>query len=142
MHVGTTAATNFNDGSLSANTTYLYKVQAVAGAVVSPLSGVDATTTTVFTDDPLTAGTVVKSVHASQLRTAVNAMRTAAGLPSLAFIGGTTVQAVHIEELRTALDEARAAIGIPALAYTDAAIVAGTTKVKAVHWSELRAGVK
>ena len=142
VHVGTTAATNFNDASLSANTTYLYKVQAVAGAVVSPLSGVDATTTTVFTDDPLTAGTVVKSVHASQLRTAVNAMRTAAGLPSLAFIGGTTVQAVHIEELRTALDEARAAIGIPALAYTDAAIVAGTTKVKAVHWSELRAGVK
>ncbi len=141
-HVGTTATTNFNDSLLSANTTYLYKVQAVAGAVVSPLSSVDATTTIVFTDDPLTSSTVIKATHASQLRTAVNAMRAATGLPSVAFIGGTTVQAVHVTELREALDEARAAIGIPALTYTDATIVAGTTKVKAAHWSELRVGVK
>jgi hypothetical protein len=60
----------------------------------------------------------------------------------VAFIGGTTVQAVHVNELRDALDEARAAIGIPALTYTDVTIVAGTTRVKAAHWSELRAGVK
>lgn len=140
-HVGTTAATNFNDASLSANTTYLYKVQAVAGAAVSPLSDLDATTTTVFTDIPLTALTKIQATHALELRTAVNAMRAAAGLTAQAFTGGSAIQAVHVDELRTALDEARAAIGLPALAYTDA-IAPGATKVKAVHWSELRDGVK
>jgi hypothetical protein len=141
-HVGTTSATNFNDGALSANTAYLYKVQAIVGAVASPLSSVDATTTTVFTNDPLTAGTAIKAAHASELRTAVNAMRAATGLPAQAFTGGAAIQAVHVEELRAALDEARAAIGLSALTYTDVAITPGTTKVKAAHWNELRAGVR
>ncbi|HEU4886584.1 MAG TPA: glycoside hydrolase family 44 protein, partial [Thermoanaerobaculia bacterium] len=104
-HVGTTAGTLLVDGPLSANTTYLYKVQAVAGAVVSPLSNVDAATTILFTDDPLTTSTPIKTIHVTQLRTAVNAMRAAAGLPLVAFVGGTKIQAVHVEELRAALDE-------------------------------------
>jgi hypothetical protein len=141
-HVGTTAATAFNDSPLSANTTYLYKVQAVVGAAASPLSNVDATTTTVFTNDPLTTGVTVQSAHVTQLRTAVNAMRAAAGLTAQAFTAGSAIQAVHVEELRTALDEARAGIGVAALTYTDAALVSGTTKVKAVHFGELRSGVK
>jgi hypothetical protein len=141
-HVGTTAATNFNDATLSADTSYLYKVQAVAGAVGSPLSGVDATTTTVFTNDPLTTSVKVQAAHATQLRTAVNAMRAAAGLTAHAFTAGSAIQAVHVEELRTALDEARAGIGLAALTYTDDVIVGGTTRVKAAHWNELRAGVK
>lgn len=141
-HVATTAGTLLVDGPLSANTTYLYKVQAVAGAVTSPLSNVDAATTILFTDDPLTTTTLVKTTHATQLRTAVNAMRAATGLPAVAFIGGSAVQAVHVEELRTALDEARAGIGLSALTYTDPTITAGATKVRAVHWNEVREGVK
>lgn len=140
-HVGTSATTIFNDSPLSANTTYLYKVQALAGAAESSLSDVDATTTTVFTDQPLTTGIKIKAVHATQLRTAVNAMRAAAGLTAQTFTSGSTVQAVHVDQLRAALDEARAAIGLSALAYTDA-ITPGVTKVKALHWNELRMGVK
>lgn len=139
--VGTSAGTTFNDTPLSANTTYLYKVQAVVGAVTSPLSNVDAATTVMFTNDPLTTSVPIKTAHATELRTAVNAMRTAAGLPSVAFVGGSKVLAVHVTELREALDEARAEIGLPPLTYTDT-ITAGVTKVKAVHWNELRTGVK
>jgi hypothetical protein len=139
---GTSASTTFNDSSLSANTTYLYKVRATAGVATSPLSAVDAATTTIFTDDPLFVGTPIRNTHVTQLRTAVNAMRTAGGLAAAVFTGGTTIQALHITQLRTALDQARAAIGLSALNYTDPTITVGVTKVKAVHVSEVRAGVK
>jgi hypothetical protein len=144
---GTSAVTSYNDSALSANTTYLYKVVATAGAVSSPLSAVDAATTILFTDDPLNAGTAAKATHILQLRTAVNAMRAAAGLGAQAFTdpaltSGTQIKAVHLQQLRTALDQARAAIGLPALAYTDPTLAAGVTRIKAAHITGLRTGVK
>jgi hypothetical protein len=143
----TSAAPTYNDTPLSANTTYLYKVLATAGAVSSPLSAVDAATTILFADDPLVAGTAAKATHILQLRTAVNAMRAAAGLGEQAFTdpaltSGTSIQAIHLQQLRTALDQARAAIGLPALAYTDPTLAAGVTKIKAAHVTGLRTGVK
>ena len=145
--VGSTAATTFNDATLSADSTYLYKVKAIAGAVTSPLSAVDATTTTVFTNDPLTAGIAVKATHMLELRTAVNAMRAAAGLTAQIFtdtplLSDTSIKAVHLQQLRTALDQARAAIGLSATPYTDPTITPGATKPKATHLTELRNGVK
>jgi hypothetical protein len=144
---GTTAATTFNDATLSANTTYLYKVKAIAGAVASPLSNVDATTTTMFTNDPLSVGTIIKAAHVLELRTAVNAMRAATGLPAQVFtdtplVAGTSIKAVHLQQLRTALDQARAAIGLSTLVYTDPTLAVGVTKPKATHVTELRNGVK
>jgi hypothetical protein len=142
-----TAATTIPDAGLTANTTYLYKVRSVNGGVTSAFTAIDPATTTIFTDDPLSAGTTMKVVHLTQLRTAVNAMRTAAGLGAAAFTdpalaAGTVIKAVHVTELRTALDQARAAIGLTALVYTDPTITAGTTKPKAAHITDLRAGVK
>jgi hypothetical protein len=133
-----TASTSINDDAVSANTTYVYKVQAGGG----PFSAVDAATTTVFTDAPLTAGVPIKAVHITQLRTAVNAMRAAAGLTAQSFTDPTlsTIKALHITQLRSALDAARAAIGLPTLAYTDAALVG--VACKAVHVNQLRDGVK
>jgi hypothetical protein len=133
-----TASTSLNDDAVSANTTYLYKVQAVGGA----FSAVDAATTTVFTDSSLTAGLTIKAVHVTQLRTAVNAMRAAAGLTAQSFTDPTlsTIKAVHITQLRSALDAARSTIGLPALGYTDGAL-AGVA-CKAAHVNELRDGVK
>lgn len=141
-------STAYNDTSLIANTTYLYKVRAVSGGGTSAFTPVDAATTTIFTDDPLVAGaTIVKAAHVTQLRTAVNAIRGAAGLPAQVFSNptpsaGVTITAAQITELRTALDQARAAIGLPAIVYTDPALVPGTTTIKAAHITSLRGGVK
>jgi ELWxxDGT repeat protein len=139
-----TGGTNLND-SVSANTTYLYKVRAVNGGGPSGFSSVDAATTVVFTDASL-SGVLVKAVHLTQLRTAVNAMRAAASLGPATFTdpspAGVTIKAVHITELRTALDAARSVIGLSVLAYTDPTITPGVTTAKAAHTAELRAGTQ
>lgn len=136
----TVGTTSFNDSGLAANTTYLYKVRAIVGGVPSDFSAVDATTTIVFTDATLTAGTIAKAVHVTELRTAVNAMRAAAALAPQTFadatLTGLPIKAVHFEQLRSALDAARAAIGLPSVSYT------AMTNVKAAHVTELRTAVK
>ena len=144
--VNSTAAVTYPDGGLTANTTYLYEVRAVNGAVTSPFSLIDAATTIVFTDDPLNAGTMVKATHILELRTAVNAMRAAAGLGAPAYadlaLAGIAIKASHLTELRTALDQARAQIGLTALVYVDPTITANVTTVKTAHVVNLRDGVK
>jgi hypothetical protein len=137
----TTAATSFNDNSVSANVTYLYKVRAVLSGTPGTFSPVDAATTIVFVDAPLTAATKAKATHWTQLRTAVNAMRASAGLTAQSFTDPTLssaikIKTVHLTQLRTALDQARAAIGLPAMTYS------GGTAIKAAHVNELREGVK
>ena len=132
----TVGTTSHNDLGLTANTTYLYKVHAVGGGY----SAVDAATTTVFTDPTLTTGTIIKAAHFNEMRTAVNAMRTSAGLTPQVFTdtlnSSMVIKAIHMTELRSALDEARSAIGLAALVYTN------STVVKAAHVNELRNGVK
>jgi hypothetical protein len=144
---GNTISTTFNDGGRSANTAYLYKVRAVNGGE-STDSDKDLATTTIFTDDPLVGGTTaVQATHLTQLRTAVDAVRTLAALgggsytdPTL--IGGaTSIKAAHVNELRTALDAARLLLSQPALSYAET-ITASTTAIKTSHINELRNGVK
>jgi hypothetical protein len=142
----TTAPTlTFNDAARSSNTAFLYKVRAVNGTE-GPDSNADLATTVIFTDDPLIAGTAIKAVHIAELRTAVDAVRTLAGLSAGTYTdptltpGVTSVKSVHVTELRTALDAARAALGLSGLSYADS-LTAGTP-VKATHLSELRNGVK
>jgi hypothetical protein len=145
--LGTTSATTFPDSGLAADTTYLYKVRAIGNSQTSAFSSVDPATTTSFTDATLTSALAIKAVHITQLRTAINAMRAAAGLSAATFTdsalaAGTMIKAAHITELRTALDPARSAIGLLALSYTDPTITSGTTKAKGAHVTELRAGVQ
>jgi uncharacterized repeat protein (TIGR01451 family) len=145
--VGTATSPSFADTGLVANTTFLYQVRAIDGSgTVGPSSLTDLATTIVLTDDPLLAqATIVKAVHLAELRTAVNAVRAAAGLPAATFsdaaAAGVVVKAVHVSELRSALDEARTALGLPSIPYTDAVLPSGAT-IKAVHLQELRSGVK
>ena len=126
---------------------YLYRVRAVASpGTIGAFSNVDVATAIVFTDDPLLAGTTtMKAAHINELRSAVNAMRTSAGLapkgfttPSLA--AGSPILAVHWTELRTGLDQARAALGLLPIIYGETA-AAGST-VNAAHIRDLRSGVK
>jgi hypothetical protein len=144
---GSPAAPALSDINVVANTTYLYHVRTIDSAdEPSPFSNIDAATTIVFTDDPLTTlSTNVQAVHFTQLRTAVNAFRAAANLAPLAADGSIAtnllIRADHLTDLRTALDEARSAIGLSALTYADPTVTAATT-IKATHVTELRNGVK
>ncbi|MFL6247224.1 MAG: hypothetical protein ACJ74H_14425 [Thermoanaerobaculia bacterium] len=136
------SASAFTDSTVSANTTYLYRVQAIdSGGDPSAFSNIDAATTIVFSADA-----TIRATHITQLRTAVNAMRSAAGLGALAADGtiavGAPIRASHVAALRTGLNQARSVIGLTALTYTDPTLTAGVTKVKTSHLEELRNGVR
>ncbi len=101
-----------------------------------------------FTDDPLRPGvTPVRAVHFTELRTRIDALRTAAGLRRFRWTDPvlrpavTPVKLAHLLELREALDEAFSSAGRPTPRWTDAAPVGGTTPIRAVHLTELRAAV-
>ena len=118
-----------------------------AGLSATQVMTVTVRVATGFTDHPLVSGvTPVKAVHFRELRTRINALRRAGGLPAFAWTdptlrpGVTPVRAVHLTELRTALTAAYVATGRPSPAWTDAAATAGTP-VRAVHIGELRAAV-
>ena len=147
--VGSPVGTSFTDTTATANTAYLYRVRSRdSGNTPSPYSHGDLATTVVFTDPVLTpAATLIKAVHMTELRTAVNAVRVLAGLSAATFTDPTlsssvTVMRAHVVELRGALDEARASLGLSALVYTRPTITAGVTLVKAVDIQELRTGIQ
>jgi hypothetical protein len=145
---GTAPAASFADTTnVQAGKTYLYQVRAVNGGTLSAFSTTDAATTIVFTEDPLLVRTTrVRSLHFTELLTAVNAMRRSAGLsiipadPTVA--AGLTARAAHVQNLRDGLAAARSAIGLPALTFTNPALVAGSTAIMAIHVQEIRNGVK
>jgi hypothetical protein len=138
--IATPAGNSHSDTTAAASTAYLYRVRAVDAGTTSASSTPDLAITVIFTDSPLTAGTVVKAVHLSQLRTAVNAVRALASLSASSFTdaasSGTTIKAIHLTELRTALDAARSVLDLSTGGYTDAA-PAGL-EIKTVHIGELR----
>jgi hypothetical protein len=146
--VGSPMSPAFTDNGVGGGTTYLYTVRAVTvSAKASPLSAIDPATTILFTNDPLVAaGTVVQSVHLTELRTAVDAFRASVGMSGGTYSDpsppGVIIRAVHVQQLRAALDAARAALGLPAISYTDPVISTGATVVKAAHFQEIRNAVK
>jgi hypothetical protein len=102
---------------------------------------------TPFTDDDLTAGvTPVRAVHVTELRNRIDAVRARYGLEVYAYgpavgPGSTTIRVQQILDLREALRQAYVAAGRAAPTYTDPTPIAGTTIVKAVHITELRAAL-
>ena len=101
-----------------------------------------------FTDDPIQPGvTPIKAVHFTELRTRIDALRSAAVLPRFSWTdpvlraGVTRVRRVHLFELRSALAEAYGAAGRAAPRWTDASPAAGSTPIRALHVTELRAAV-
>lgn len=144
--IGTPAINAYTDPTVAPNIAYVYEVRAVAAdGSMSPYGNPDVATTITFMDDPLTPGTRILAVHLTQLRQAVNAVRSAAALPPAAVTdanpAGVPIKAVHVQELRTALAEARAAIGLPPASYSNS-LVPRQTLIRAVDFTELRSGVK
>jgi hypothetical protein len=114
--VGTAETNAFEDNGVTANTAYLYRVRAINANTSSGDSTADLATTVMFTDDPIMPRqTVIKAVHLTELRTAVNAVRRLAGLSAADFtdsvLRGVPVKAVHIMELQRATTEALVDLG-------------------------------
>lgn len=144
--VGSTSGTNFLD-STSAGTAYLYKVRAVdASSNESADSNIDLATSIVFTDTLTPGVTGIRSVHLTEIQTAVSAVKVLAGQGTFTFSQaptvGSLIRASQVTEARSALNSARTALGLPALAFTDPGITVGTSIAKAVHATELRAGMQ
>jgi hypothetical protein len=142
--IGSPSGTSLSDMSASANTAYLYRVRAVNAGGISANSGADLATTVIFTDSSLVAGVLVKAAHLSELRTAVNAVRSLAGVTAFSFTdtatAGTMIKALHLTQLRGAIDAARSALGFSTGGFTDSS--PSGVAVKAIHFQELRGRVQ
>jgi List-Bact-rpt repeat protein len=103
--------------------------------------------TVTFTDNPLVAqATVVKVIHAAELRTTIAMARARNGLAAFTWsdtltAATTQIKAVHITEMRTAINQIYQALGRTVPTYTDPTLVAGQTTAKAAHVQELRSAV-
>lgn len=99
-----------------------------------------------FTDDPLVArATIIKAAHVTELRTAIDALRVARGLPGFAWTDpvltarATAFRAVHLADLWTALQEAFTASGLSPPHRTS--VTARSTVILEMHVARLRAAV-
>jgi YD repeat-containing protein len=116
------AASPYTD-TVGSATAHTYYAIAVKNGTSSPRSALDLATTVIFTDPVILPGLYDrKAVHVTQLRTAVNAVRAAAGMAAATFTDSVLTdvmpKAVHIQELQDRLEEARIALGLTATGYT------------------------
>src|SRR5882724_2025693 len=71
-----------------------------------------------WTDDPVTTETPIKAVHVNELRRAIDALRSQAGLPLIAWTdnpvmaGATVIRAIHFLELRQAIQDLWRSLGL------------------------------
>lgn len=146
-NIGTSGVVAFTDSGAAASTAHLYRVRAVSSGGTSAFSDPSLATTVVFTNDPLVAGsTLIQRTHLIELRTAVNAVRTLAGIGTTTFTdsvvtaGTTTIAAIHVTELRTALTAALGHLALPAPTFSPG--VAPGSAVAQTHLQELRTLMK
>ena len=119
-----------------------------AGNTATTSLTVTLSVTLAFTDDPLAAqSTLIKTVHITELRAAVDSVRVARGLATFAWTdttltpGTTAAKLAHVTDLRTALDQAYQAAGRSLPTYTDPILVSMSPIIKAIHLNELRIAV-
>ena len=145
VRIGSTTGNTYVDTTAQPSTAYVYTVTAVdtCGNDSAATAG-DLATTVMFADHPVVAGvTPPRAVHLTELQTAVNAVRAAAGLAPAAFsaIGSSAIAAAHIEELRSALDPARSALALAPAVYTRRPVASGQL-VRAYDVNDTRGGVQ
>jgi hypothetical protein len=145
--VTTTSNLSYADTSVVAGTGYRYETLALASGPVSlGYSNVELVVPFAWTDPSLGIGTTVKSAHFTELRSAINDARAAIGWGSIIFSGtiapGQTVLRSHLLDLRTAVDAVRAGAGMSSVTYTDPAVTANVTPIRALHILDLRAALQ
>ncbi|PYM95663.1 MAG: hypothetical protein DME04_04125, partial [Candidatus Rokuibacteriota bacterium] len=94
------------------------------------------------------AGNVVRAVHVSELRAAIDNLRARTGLVRFDWIdatlvpGSTVVRRAHVEELRSALIAVYEVVGRPAPSFSDSTIIGGVTVIRASQLEELRSAAR
>jgi hypothetical protein len=138
---GSTPGFSFTHGGRAPASAGIYYVRALdAAGQPSIPSTRDVATTLQFTDPIVFRGMKIRGVHLQEVRIAVNALRIAAGLPTLNWTSSLKIQAQQFEELRAAIAEARALRFLPPVVFTDAALQG--VAVKSIHMQELMTAVK
>jgi len=153
-----TSSTSLTDSGVGLGSAYLYRVCAADGAnnCTSAYSNIVLGARLNFPTDPAitTSGddpsgqtvTTMKAAHITELRTAVNAVRSLAGLPAATWTHSTLTPSVtliskdDVNELRTKLDEALTALGVRTSTWIDHPL-AGTpngTLIRGVQVTQLR----
>ena len=146
----TASATVLGDLASETNETFLLNLANAVNAAIGDSQGVVTIVNddgTPWTDDPLTAETtMLKAVHITELRSRINALRTANGLSVATWTnsitaGATVAAGQDLTELRTALDAVYTRLSQTPPSYTDPTITTRTTVIKAVHITELRTAI-
>jgi len=149
------STTSLTDSSRGTNTAYLYRVCSAdsSGSCVSNYSNVALGTTVSFSTDPTiysytdspSSATVVKAAHITELRTAVNAVRSLAGQSGggwthTGLAAGDYIYAADVNDLRSELHAALLALGLYDATYADPTLATGAsgTLIKKAHIVELR----
>ncbi len=153
---GITAGTNFTDNGVSSDGAYLYRVCTAngAGSCTSGYSNVALATTVAFTDPTIVTTvedptgvtvTPVRAVHITELRSAVNAVRSLAGMAAATWTNptvapGSTINKDDMQNLRDRLNEALTTLGIQTSTYTDSTLAGAPngTPIRGAHIRELR----
>ncbi|HKO54826.1 MAG TPA: FG-GAP-like repeat-containing protein [Thermoanaerobaculia bacterium] len=142
--IGTSSGAQFTDNTAPATSALLYKVRGISPAnAASGFSLPDLALTYAFTDETLTpATTVVKLVHLTELRGAVNAARAVLGMGPISWgePSPTLINAGPWGELRSAVDGVRGALGLPAASFTDA--MSAGLLIRGVHVAEVRSALR
>lgn len=143
-----TTNTTFQDGSVTTDQAYLYRIRAVtSGGLPSTPSNMALGTATSFEFNGVGGlqGQPVRKQHFYDVRTAINAVRLVAGLAQASWapradLTGQPIQANDVQEMRNKLTEALTVLDVPILTYQDATLQTGAngTPVKAIHIDQLQ----
>lgn len=141
---GLVTITSYTDTNVTSGKTYLYKVQALVSGLWTDFSTPDLATTITFADDNTLSGKTILALHLQEIRTAVNAVMTAAGqTPTFGSVTpGTTIVAADITDLRSALNSGYTKIGMPSPPTFAESITQFVTPIRGSHFQEIRNAVK
>lgn len=112
--IGTTGGTSllFTPGSGN----WFYAVRSVNGTGTRSASSVDLASTVAFTYASLGAGSIIRGVDVTDLRSIVDGLRGSAGLGGYSFtdttLSGVAMKAVHVSDLRIGLSQAMTQAGM------------------------------
>ena len=155
----TTTSTSATDSGASTGSAYLYRACSADSNnnCTSDYSNIALGAKLNFTTDATIVGysedssnaTIIKAAHVTELRTAINAVRTLAGQSSASWThsglaAGDLIYADDVRDLRSALNYALVALNIQTSNYTDNTIVSyaddplNATTIKVAHIREIR----
>lgn len=128
----------YHEAAPQAGKVYTYRVELYEANTYKLLetSNADSAMLATFTDQPLWRGSVIKAQHMTEILSAVNTMRSAAGLAAVSFndlAKGLAPRAWHITYLRAALNEARTALGSTPVTFSGSVAAGGVIRASDVQ---------